>query len=210
MRAAAGGIVVREFLHFESTRISSPRGVLGAVGVGHQVGIGAGQRGNVARPVPLHRRHFAAVGAQARRQEARQPGAMPEVARQARERHVQRRLLLPGEQFQRGAREDLEGHHGGRGIARQPEEESFRAALAEDQRLARLDQHAVEIEFRAEVRQHLLHDVVFARRDAAREQQQVGLQAAADHFPRVLHAYRARPAALRGMPPARATCAASE
>ena len=45
---------------------------------------------------------------------------------------------LAAQQFQRGAREDLEGHHGGRGIARQSEEE-LAARAAEDQRLSGLN-----------------------------------------------------------------------
>ena len=52
-------------------------------------------------------------------------------------------------------------------------EEKLAARPAEHQRLPRLDQHAVEKELRAEIRQHLLHHVVFARRNAAGEQQQI-------------------------------------
>ena len=86
---------------------------------------------------------------------------------------------------------------------------NFPRGAAENQRLSGLDQDAVEIEFGAEFRQHLLDDVVFAGGNAAGEQQQIGLQAAVDHFARVFHGV-ARHGQQSGTPPARATCAASE
>ncbi len=58
-------------------------------------------------------------------------------------------------------------------------------------------------------RQRLFHYVVLARGDAAGEQQQVGAEALFDDFARVLDSV-ARHGSTRGMPPARATCAASE
>ena len=91
---AARGIEMREFFHFSSTRISSPP-PFGAIRIGHQKGVGARQRGHVARAVPVHGRHFRAVGTEVRGQKARQPGAMAELARQPRKRHVQRDFLLP-------------------------------------------------------------------------------------------------------------------
>ena len=98
---------------------------------------------------------------------------------------MQRDLLLPGEEFERGAREDLERHHGRGGIAGQPEKE-LSAGASENQRLSRLDQHAVEIEFGAEFGEDFFHHIVLARRHAAGEQQQVGGEAASDHLARVL------------------------
>ena len=44
---------------------------------------------------------------------------------------------------------------------------------AENQRLAGLDQDAIEEELRAEIGQHALDDIVFAGGNAAREQQQI-------------------------------------
>ena len=93
--------------------------------------------------------------------------------------------LLPGEEFQGGARKNLEGHHGRGGISGQPEK-VFSAGASENQRLSRLDEHAVEIEFGAELGQDFFHYIVLAGRHAAGEQQQVGGEAACDHLASVL------------------------
>ena len=76
------------------------------------------------------------------------------------------------QQFYRGAREYFKRHHSGCGISRQAEEE-FASGGSEHQRLPGLNQHAVEEEFRAQIGQHTLDDIVLARRYAAREQQQI-------------------------------------
>src|SRR5436305_7066127 len=100
---------------------------------------------------------------------------MAEIGCERRERKWKQRLSLAGEQFERGAAKQLEGDHGRGGISRQPEKElALRAS--EDQRLARLDLYAVEKEFRAESGEHGFHQVIFAGRDAAREQQQIRLE----------------------------------
>ena len=90
-----------------------------------------------------------------------------------------RRVVRSGEQLERGAGEQFEGHHRRGGVARQSEEE-LPAGLAEDQRLPGLNQYAIEIEFRAAVGEGRFHEVVLSRRYAAGEQQQVGLESLAD------------------------------
>ncbi len=124
---------------------------------------------------------LAAIGAQLRGQEAGDAGAVAELAREARPGHVQRDLSLSGEQLQCGAREDFERHHGGRGIARQSEEEALLSA-SEDDGLAGLNEHAIEEELGAEFGKNGLHHIVLAGGDAARKQQQVAAQAEFDHF----------------------------
>ena len=74
---------------------------------------------------------------------------------------------MPPEEFERRSREEFEGDHGGRGVAGEPEHK-FPLCAAEHERLSGLNQHAVEIEFGAEIRKHAFHDVVFAGRDATR------------------------------------------
>ena len=115
----------------------------------------------------------------------------------------------PAQQFERGPREHFEGHHGGGRVARQPEEE-LAARPPEYQRLAGLNQHAVEKEFRAEARQHALDDVVLARRDAAGKQQQVGVQGPIRSILACAIRLSRATGRIHGTPPARATCAASE
>ena len=63
---------------------------------------------------------------------------MAEVTSQARERHVQGSLRLPGKQFQRGARENFEGDHGRGRISRQTKE-IFSAGAAENEGLSGLN-----------------------------------------------------------------------
>ena len=162
-------------------------------------------------PEPLHATGATSApsGAQPRGQEARDPNSWDaELASQTREEHVKRNLFLAGEQLQGGARKNFERHHGGRRVPRQAEEGSL-ARAAEDQRLAGLDEHAVEKELGAQAGEHWLDDVVFARGDAAGEQQQVGGEAPLDDFgvwTGLLRVTRK----VCGVPPARATCAARE
>src|ERR1022692_3491828 len=156
---------------------------VGAIGVHHHERVGARQRGHIARAAPGDGGHRGAVRAETRGQEAGQPHPVMEFLREPGKRHVQRDVLLPAQQFQRRAGEDLEGYHGGRRIAGEAEEE-LAARFAEYQRLAGLNQDAVEEELRAQILQHGLDDVVLTRRDAAGEQQQIGGQAAPQQFQR--------------------------
>src|SRR5439155_1942375 len=81
------------------------------------------------------------------------------------------------QKIQGRACEQLECHHGGCGIPRQSKKEPA-AGGAEDKRLARLDEHAIEEKSRAKIGQYPLDEVVLAGRNAARNEQQFAVQAA--------------------------------
>ncbi len=176
----AGGIEVGEFTHFKSTGIKSPAAYSGWSASATRNAL-ARQRAGTS-PEPCHSTGVTSAQLTARRKEAGQAGFVAEGARQPGQGQGQgERRRLPGEQFQRGAREQLERHHGGRRITRQTEEK-FPPRASEHQRLAGLNQHAVEIELRAELPEDRLDHVVFAGGDAAGEQKQIGLEAALDEL----------------------------
>src|SRR5215475_8649640 len=70
------------------------RRVFGPLRIGDQIGIGASERRNIARAVPIDRSDFAAELTQAGRKEAGHAGPMPEIAGEACKWHRKRRILL--------------------------------------------------------------------------------------------------------------------
>ena len=90
-----------------------------------------------------------------------QPCPMLEIAGQMGEKKMELRLRDSSEDLNRRAGEELEGDHSRGGIAGKSEE-ILPLRLAKYQRLARLDQHAIEVELLApEFRQDLLDQIVF-------------------------------------------------
>ena len=116
----AGRIEMGEFAHFRSTGIKSPAAYSGLVRVGHQKRVGPADRGHVARSLPVHRCDLGATDA--RRKKTGQAGFVAEWPREPGQGERQGSIVGAGQQVQRRAREQLEGHHGGRGIAGQAEE----------------------------------------------------------------------------------------
>jgi len=108
-----------------------------------------------------------------------------EIARQRGQHEGQIGLRLAAQQFDGGAREDFESHHGRRRISGQPEEKPIGGA-SEYQRLTWLDAHAVEIEFRAHIAEDTLDEVILAGGNSARDQQEVGREPALDEAERVV------------------------
>ena len=73
-------------------------------------------------------------------------------------------------------------------------EEELAARTAEDQRLAGLNQDAIEKEFGPQSGEDALDDIVLARRDTAGKQQQIRLQTALDQLAGMFVTRRAPPA----------------
>src|SRR5690349_12543534 len=64
------------------------RRIFGAIGIGYQISIRAGERRDVAGAVPLDGRHFCAIDTQSCGQESCESWAVAKVAGQASQRHV--------------------------------------------------------------------------------------------------------------------------
>ena len=209
---AAGGIVVRELFHFSSTRISSPAFHSARSGSATRNALARVERRHIARAAPGHgsQLRLCAGPSDDGGQEARQPGFVAEIAREARQEQWQLGTSsAPASSSSAARANNLESHHGGCGIAGQTEEESVPRA-AEDQRLAGLDEHAIEEELRAEFRP------ARARRCRTCRPKRRRKSAADPPEDRVRSGARVSSSSSRatgriiGTPPARVTCAASE
>src|SRR5690242_9975571 len=99
---------------------------------------------------------------------------MAEFAREPSQRHVELWTLQTAKALHSRAREDLQCHHRGSRIPRQPKEETV-PGPSENQRLAGLDQNPIEKELGPERRESRLDDIVLAGRHAAGQQEEIGL-----------------------------------
>src|SRR3954453_12125660 len=80
-----------------------------------------------------------------------------------------------GKQIERRTRQYFKGHHSGCRVSREAEEKRLTQSSEYD-RLARLNQHPVEVKLRAEICEHTLHKIVLARGHPARKQNQVAAE----------------------------------
>ena len=199
-------IEMRQFTHFGSTRISSPRVYCGRSGSATRYAFARVSAG--MSPDPCHSTGVISAPSPLRwagRKRVR-PARWRKSASSAR-RASERRIALPPSSSSGRARENFERHHGRGGLPGRPKKNFPRASPKTSGCPAESapDRSGTP---RPKIRHHLFHDVVLSRRNSTREQQQISLRPCR-YFARVSRVSRATGRSC-GTPPARATWAARE
>src|SRR6266403_4767282 len=156
-------------------------GNLRSLGANHQEGVSQRQRNDIARPLPgqLRDSRFPALPLDSCGQEMGHWTLLVDRRRKLAAKDRQRPGRRATQQINGGQHKQFERHHGRDWIPRQPEDK-LPSARREHRRPAGTYGDASKMKFRTQVAQHLLHQIIFAHRYAAGENQNVRLQPAFD------------------------------